>query len=636
MDKPYSSVKSSQVSQWLRSASGFKFTILIALINIVTYLFYAFQDITSVLLLDLGANFAPFTLDQEPYRLISSMFLHGYLLHLIVNMYSLFYLGVQTELIFGGLTFLRVYFFTGIVAGLSSVFFNLFTISVGASGAIFGLYGYYLAFNMEDNRAGNRPSVIINFTFYMALMFFLGEEFHFDNSAHFGGAFAGILLRQIDRIFPSGNLVGWAVMMLLVPAYLLIPKYQVEYYHAYQYLVEKDNKILSVFNGRLSDVEFLEELQKIKLLPDSLQSKFSSVSYIPPDLRPDTAFLNHYSDFRKEQIAFYIKGLSRESFIYLDSIQELGAKIDALSGFKYKLYFGSPPDKQDTLQNPAKNSEMIKQFYDENWFESDAQEAAYYRLGYKDSLGDWDGVVEDYYLSGAIQMKGRLYKGLRQGIFIYYNEDSSYVSAGRYRQDTPIGKWENYFQNGQLASEIRYVETGSVIENMWDSLGNQQVVNKNGIEAYQYPNGQVEYKRTIKDGLTEGYVESYYENGDLNYKEYYEKGELIKGIAYAEDGSKHTYDVGTLIPLPKGGYDHFYEYIKAQNSLQSDTVDGSVLLRFDVHETGQISNIRLLQRMGKPYDEYAKELLRNGPEWYPARSHGYIPILAEGEVYIDY
>src|SRR5688500_5142217 len=87
-------------------------------------------------ILDAGANLNPFTLGGQPWRIITSMFLHFGIIHLLVNMYGLYYLGTSLEPAVGTIRFLLVYFFCGIAAGLASLVFNIYTPSAGASGAL--------------------------------------------------------------------------------------------------------------------------------------------------------------------------------------------------------------------------------------------------------------------------------------------------------------------------------------------------------------------------------------------------------------------------------------------------------------------------------------------------------------------
>lgn len=69
----------------------------LGLLNMVVFFTYGFESFNTITLLDLGANFAPFTLQGEPQRLFYSMFLHGHWLHLGVNMYTLYGLGREVE-----------------------------------------------------------------------------------------------------------------------------------------------------------------------------------------------------------------------------------------------------------------------------------------------------------------------------------------------------------------------------------------------------------------------------------------------------------------------------------------------------------------------------------------------------------
>src|SRR3989344_6819428 len=76
---------------------------------------------------------------SEPWRFLSAIFLHGSLVHLILNLFALAFFGSILERFIGGGWFLTVFFVTGILANLISV--NFYDSSLGASGAIFGVLG---------------------------------------------------------------------------------------------------------------------------------------------------------------------------------------------------------------------------------------------------------------------------------------------------------------------------------------------------------------------------------------------------------------------------------------------------------------------------------------------------------------
>ncbi|PIB36250.1 hypothetical protein BFP72_13050 [Reichenbachiella sp. 5M10] len=562
------------------------------------------------------------------------MFLHGNLVHLLANMYSLLYIGRQVEEMTSPLRFLEIYLLTGLVAGLTSLNYNLFVISVGASGAIFGIYGYLIV-DLFKKDHHNRSSVLINFVIYLVVVTLIGSKLNFDNAAHLGGAAAGILLGLLQNTLKSkaSYLIPFGI---IVVAYLLNPRHQVEYFKLYQKLIEADQKITTVFHLDVNDSTLLGTISVHDTIPNQLISEFRALEFVPPKLSQDTFYIIKYLDIKNQTLEYLKKGILQESYIYLDSISWLNSLIAKHPPVQYNLYFGdgsptNPPIKPESTESLT----YVKQHYDSNWFETTSLAYEYYRIGKKDSLGDWHGFVEDYYSNGGIQMKGHYHRGLRDGIFIYYTRDSTYSSLGRYVSDYSIGKWESYYRNGILASEIRHEDQFSYIENTWDSLGHPMVVDRQGEEVLTYPNGRVRFKRSIKNGLYHGFIEAYYKNGDLKFKEYYQNGELINGVSFAHN-TENTYDASIYMPYPEGGFDAFYNYIHQYNELESDTVDQTVIIKFDVHHSGKIHNIRFLKRFHPRYDEYAKRLLLNGPTWFPAKLHGLEDMNTSTRVYIKF
>jgi membrane associated rhomboid family serine protease len=108
-------------------------------------LIYALQLLGNALLgfdavLQLGMKDNGLILSGQIWRLLTPVFLHGSIPHLVVNMYSLFALGPAVERFFGGRRFLAVYILSGISGAIFSLAFSP-SPSVGASGAIFGLLG---------------------------------------------------------------------------------------------------------------------------------------------------------------------------------------------------------------------------------------------------------------------------------------------------------------------------------------------------------------------------------------------------------------------------------------------------------------------------------------------------------------
>jgi len=101
-------------------------------IFVVFVLQYFFSGFTRIFILNENSW-------SEPWRFLSAIFLHGSLVHLILNLFALAFFGSILERFIGGKRFLTVFFVTGILANLISV--NFYDSSLGASGAIFGVLG---------------------------------------------------------------------------------------------------------------------------------------------------------------------------------------------------------------------------------------------------------------------------------------------------------------------------------------------------------------------------------------------------------------------------------------------------------------------------------------------------------------
>ncbi len=145
-------------------------------------------------LINFGANYPLLIKNGEYYRLITSAFLHIGTAHLLCNMYSLYVLGPNIEHFFGRIKFLIIYFLSALFASLFVMVFNFDKISVGASGAIFGLLGALLYFGY--NYRGYIGNSLIN-QIIPIIVLNLGIGFltpGISNAAHIGGLIGGVVV----------------------------------------------------------------------------------------------------------------------------------------------------------------------------------------------------------------------------------------------------------------------------------------------------------------------------------------------------------------------------------------------------------------------------------------------------------
>lgn len=207
----------SDIRRYLHSA-----TAILILINVIIFLK---TDISSMIggedvWIDKGClSWYHFFYRYEYYRVLTCMFLHGGIDHIFNNMLCLFFMGSFLEQHIGTPRFLILYFSSGIIAGFTSMVYNMLlginTLSIGASGAIFGITGGLLAlvlFHRKEIEIDYRQMI---FAAFLSLYSGLTDQ-GVDNAAHLGGFLGGLLLgllvgirkqrQQTKDSFGSGSL----------------------------------------------------------------------------------------------------------------------------------------------------------------------------------------------------------------------------------------------------------------------------------------------------------------------------------------------------------------------------------------------------------------------------------------------
>jgi membrane associated rhomboid family serine protease/Flp pilus assembly protein TadD len=218
---------------WVRkSQSAISLTQVLFGVNVAVFLAMALAsgsvlDFPAQIRVSYGGNYGPLTLSGEWWRLVTYMFLHGGLLHIGFNMWCLWDLGGLCESLYGRWTYAAIYLITGVAGGLASVAWNPGVLSVGASGAIFGLAGTLIAsFYLGEF---SLPSIAIGGTLRSLIVFavfnlgFGGIFPGVDNAAHIGGLVSGLILGaliaklspQQDAPLPRASVVGVVALLLL-------------------------------------------------------------------------------------------------------------------------------------------------------------------------------------------------------------------------------------------------------------------------------------------------------------------------------------------------------------------------------------------------------------------------------------
>lgn len=153
----------------------------------------------------LGENLPFHYLQGQYWRWLTSMFLHGHLLHVALNGWAIYQLGMLYESMFGTRRFALTYFATGLLASATSSAFSHGP-SVGASGAVFGILGALIISIRRSPQWRHAPGtkeLVWQLGFFAAINLIFGLSTSFvDNSAHIGGFIAGLIFGFLPHKVP--------------------------------------------------------------------------------------------------------------------------------------------------------------------------------------------------------------------------------------------------------------------------------------------------------------------------------------------------------------------------------------------------------------------------------------------------
>lgn len=203
-------------------------TYILIAINIVIYIFGVFFTNYDVFL-NVFSIHGPSIRAGQYYRLLTGIFIHSGIFHILFNCYALYILGSQIESFFGKVKFTIIYFFSGLIGALFSMTFGGNYASVGASGAIFGLMGsllyfgyYYRVYLGNVVKSQIIPLIVANL-----VIGFISPGI--DNYAHIGGLLGGILItialgvkdkstlfEKINGFVVTGVFLAFAIYMAFV------------------------------------------------------------------------------------------------------------------------------------------------------------------------------------------------------------------------------------------------------------------------------------------------------------------------------------------------------------------------------------------------------------------------------------
>jgi len=208
----------------LQQIKMFKLTFTLIGVNLIAYSISAFMsgsliDMDLEVLVKLGALFGPITVVHGHWTdLFTAMFLHGGMTHLLMNMFSLYLIGRGVEQYFNAISYLSLYLFSGLIGGLVSLYMHPASVGIGASGAIFGLFGALAGFFLAHRSQieAHTKAFMKDFAMILGINLILGFAVEsIDVSAHIGGLIVGMIGGFVISKNPKW-VWGYSMAMLLV------------------------------------------------------------------------------------------------------------------------------------------------------------------------------------------------------------------------------------------------------------------------------------------------------------------------------------------------------------------------------------------------------------------------------------
>jgi len=306
-------------------------------------------------LLDWGANYGPWTLDGQWWRLLTCTFVHIGIIHIGLNMWVLWNIGQLVERLAGNAGFLLLYLLSGLFGSLASVYWNPAVLSAGASGAVFGAFGGLMGFvllrgdSIPKGVLGPLRNSGLSFLFYNMIFGFSIPGI--DMAAHLGGLAAGfacglILSQPLDHVSRTTRIWRNAVMLVLGVGGLLIawqaaPAAPPDLRGRLAQFESVERNVLDTYNhavrkyqaDQLSADEFARVIESDILPPwRNVREQFDQMDLqqLPANSQPAVTKLRQYMQLREQAWTALAIGLTQNDPQRLDEAHEKSAAADRL------------------------------------------------------------------------------------------------------------------------------------------------------------------------------------------------------------------------------------------------------------------------------------------------------------------
>jgi len=287
-------------------------------------------------MLNWGANLRTLVLEGQWWRLITCCFLHYGPIHLAFNMWALYSIGMFLERMIGSWRFGFAYVIAGLAGSLNSIAWNPATTSAGASGAIFGMFGLFLALLTTNIlEKGFRTAMLKSIVPMILFNLLIGTAAMIDNAGHIGGLLAGLVcgyLYSWHYKFPRSKVVD--VLSFVIPVLFILAsicsvnKYLPDPFGDYEKVMDKIKPLEQEALELQVQEQNTKTIKRSEKLWGDMAKEMEKAAALK--LRPDI-------DERNEQLLYYFQKRNQQ-YKYLignkDSILFYKARYSADSVFK--------------------------------------------------------------------------------------------------------------------------------------------------------------------------------------------------------------------------------------------------------------------------------------------------------------
>lgn len=341
-------------------------TIALIVLNVLVYAFMAWRqqsiglntNADTIAILHAGANFNPFVMEGDYWRLISCMFLHYGFLHLAVNMYGLYQLGELLEPGIGSGRYALLYFICGVAASIASLVFNTLVASAGASGAIFGLYGFMLGAQIISfyNDKQRLKQVLTSFAIFVVINALIARGVNVDMAGHIGGAVAGLIIAFCHfklRILKTHKELAAALVAVSLLVFA-VPKDQLNYFHRFGEIISLERRIDEVYKSAKSERALKDSLNQFAASWKNVENQFLDATNFPRGVQSDAAVLAKHANLRNLEIQYQLKFVDGRP-AYGDSVKAVGDRIEKNLKLEHNIgYIFASAEKTNPTSNESK------------------------------------------------------------------------------------------------------------------------------------------------------------------------------------------------------------------------------------------------------------------------------------------